>query len=141
MTSPSVIDASITLAWCFRDEAAPYAAVVRSLLRRSPAMAPGVWPLEIANALIVGERRRRLSEHQIVWFLAVLESLVIEIDDHAGMTLLGPPLALARQQSLSACDASYLELADQRGLPFATQDRRLRVAAERIGVEVVRGIP
>jgi len=51
LTSPFVINASITLAWCFRDEATPYAAAVRSLLRRSTGMVPSVWPLEIANAI------------------------------------------------------------------------------------------
>jgi hypothetical protein len=36
----------------------------------------------------------------------------------------------------SAYDASYLELAMRRGLPFATKDEPLRKAAEEIGVGI-----
>nr|MDP9471767.1 type II toxin-antitoxin system VapC family toxin [Chloroflexota bacterium] len=54
---------------------------------------------------------------------------------------LGSVLGLSREQGLSAYDASYLELAAREGLPLATQDSRLRVAAERIGVEILAGPP
>jgi predicted nucleic acid-binding protein len=43
-------------------------------------------------------------------------------------------LSLARGHNLTAYDAAYLELAIRRGLPMATIDRKLRTAAEPVGV-------
>lgn len=49
----------------------------------------------------------------------------------------GPVVTLARAHNLTAYDASYLELALRRGLPLASQDRRFRDAARRIGIALV----
>ena len=38
---------------------------------------------------------------------------------------------------LSSYDAAYLELATRYGLPIATQDAALRVAAQLVGLEIV----
>ena len=45
---------------------------------------------------------------------------------------------LAREQSLSTYDASYLALAMRQGLPLATQDARLSAAAMRSSMPLVR---
>jgi len=44
---------------------------------------------------------------------------------------------LAREQGLTAYDASYLDLAMREGLPLATQDDDLRAAAARVGVPLI----
>jgi predicted nucleic acid-binding protein len=44
--------------------------------------------------------------------------------------------ALAKQYTLSAYDAAYLELAQRRGMGLATLDRHLILAARKAGVEV-----
>ena len=46
-------------------------------------------------------------------------------------------MALPRGHNLSAYDAAYLELAIRRGLPLATIDRKLRTAAEAVGVALL----
>jgi predicted nucleic acid-binding protein len=46
---------------------------------------------------------------------------------------------LARKTSLTAYDASYLELALRHGVPLATLDTRLRLAAEHLRVPVMDG--
>ena len=46
-----VIDASITLAWCFADEPSDTADRVLGRLVRDVAVVPSIWPLEIANGL------------------------------------------------------------------------------------------
>jgi predicted nucleic acid-binding protein len=91
----------------------------------------------VANTLVVGERRGRMTQGQVARFVQTLRSLPIEVDDQTWAVIVNPVMALARQENLSAYDASYLELAARRGLPLATQDSRLRAAADRIGVELV----
>lgn len=46
-------------------------------------------------------------------------------------------VALADRHRLTIYDATYLELAIRRGLPLATLDQELRVAAEREGVPLL----
>jgi len=48
-------------------------------------------------------------------------------------------LALARTNSLSSYDASYLDLAMRKGLPLATLDNRLIEAARKVGVFILAG--
>jgi hypothetical protein len=57
-----VLDCSVTLAWFFKDEADPYAKAVRKALIDVGAVVPALWPLEVPNVLVLGERRRRCAE-------------------------------------------------------------------------------
>ncbi|HEY5230790.1 MAG TPA: type II toxin-antitoxin system VapC family toxin, partial [Galbitalea sp.] len=59
-----VIDTSLAMAWCFEDEATPPTEAVLDRLREDQAVVPAIWPLEIANVLLVAERRGRLTEAQ-----------------------------------------------------------------------------
>jgi predicted nucleic acid-binding protein len=129
-----VIDASVTLAWALEDEPNDYADRIFRRLPDEPAVVSSVWPLEIANGLLVAERRSRVSSAEASRVHAILEDLPIAIDSLSLDIALGPILALARSEDLSAYDASYLELAMREGFPLATVDDRLRAAAVRVGV-------
>ncbi len=131
---PFVLDASITLAWCFEDESSPYADYVLELLTADTALAPAIWPLEVANALCVAERRRRLLPADTVRFAELLSSLPIEVQGTTLERALGGIMQIARERSLSSYDAAYLDLAMLRGLSLATADERLATAASRLGV-------
>ena len=72
-----VLDCSVTMAWCFDDEATPYTEGVRDSLADMRAVVPSLWPLEVANATIVGERRKRLDEARSTRFFALLSGLPI----------------------------------------------------------------
>ncbi len=98
---------------------------------------PTIWPLEIANTLLVSERRGRLTLATSTRFMRTLIDLSITVDDRTSDVALDSVLAFGREYGLSTCDASYLELAARSGLPLATQDARLRMAAERAGVDVL----
>ena len=130
-----VIDASVTMAWCFEDEATPASERVLDRLAQEQAAVPAIWPLEIANVLLVAERRKRLSEAQVRRFLDLLTQLPIEIDDTP--TDADTVVAVGRRHGLSAYDASYLVLAERRGLALATLDDRLAAAARDAGVPLV----
>jgi predicted nucleic acid-binding protein len=133
---PFVVDASVTLSWCFEDEAAGYAERALEALADDVALVAGVWPYEVANGLVVAERRGRILPAQTMRFLTLLSALPIEIDVAdmpAGLASLVP---IARDHGLSAHDAAYLEVAARRGLPMVTLDEQLRLAARRAGVPV-----
>lgn len=134
---PIVLDASVTMAWCFADEATAYTEAVFDRLRNDGAVVPAIWPLEVANVLLIGERRQRLSELQRVRFVHVLRALPITVDVGALSEAFGAVLAIGREHGLSAYDAAYLELAMREGLPLATQDERLVAVARLVGVTLV----
>jgi predicted nucleic acid-binding protein len=129
-----VLDASLALAWFFKDEADPYADRVAARLPFARAAVPAIWRLEVANAVLMGERRQRSTEAQAVQWLTYLGSLPIAVDDETNDRAWGAALGLARAHHLSVYDAAYLELALRRGLPLATLDGRLRAAAATAGV-------
>ena len=132
-----VIDASVTLAWVFVDEWSEFTDALLGQLPQTRAVVPLIWLLEIANALTVAERRRRIARADSDRFIAELLGLPIEVDDGSLAPAFGTVLALARQTGLSVYDASYLELAQRRGLPLATQDRRLAAAAAQLEIPLV----
>jgi predicted nucleic acid-binding protein len=129
-----VLDCSVTMAWVFADEDDPYAVSVRDRLEDDVAIVPAVWPLEVGNALLVAERRRRVSRAEALRFVEILHQLPIDVDATPTLAALDDLLQIARDTELSAYDAGYLELAATHGLPLATTDKGLRRAARRLGV-------
>lgn len=81
--------------------------------------------LEVANALLVAERRAVIQPEQSDNFLRKLAALRILMDPIASDLTQPRLLALARQHLLSAYDTSYLELALRREARSASFDRRL----------------
>ena len=131
-----VLDTSVTMAWCFEDESSAAAIEILGSLTRRQAVVPAPWPAEVASALWVGERRRRITPAETRRFLALLEGLNIQVDEPLSYARLGEVLAIAREQRISPYDASFLELAIREALPLATIDRVLRKAAEDSGIRV-----
>lgn len=131
-----VLDSSITLAWSFEDESDPYADSVLDQLATTHALVSSIWPLEVANALLMGERRKRSTEAETIKWTGILGALPIRIDDETNAYAWGETLNLARGHGLTTYDASYLELAIRRGLPLATLDDKLIVAAKAIGIDL-----
>jgi predicted nucleic acid-binding protein len=133
-TDRFVLDGSLALSWYFADETDPYADAVALGLVAREAVVPSLWRLEIANALIVGERRKRSTQSQASVFIGRLEVLPIVIDEETDARAWGETIRLARAHTLSAYDAAYLELAMRRGLPLASLDGQLKAAAAAVGV-------
>jgi predicted nucleic acid-binding protein len=121
-----VLDASVAASWAFPDEGQPQAALALGAMRHDEALVPSLWWFEVWNVLVVSERRRRIVEADTRAFLHALSRLAVTVDHSPDETAL---LALARRHQLSAYDAAYLELAQRRGLPLATLDAALAVAA------------
>jgi len=131
-----VVDNSVVMSWCFKDETNNYADTVLDRLTESAAVVPSIWPLEVVNVLLVAERQKRLSESDSIRFLTLLSQLPIVVEyEHSEM--MKELLALARSNNLSSYDASYLDLAMRKGVPIATLDNKLIEAARRIDVPVL----
>jgi predicted nucleic acid-binding protein len=101
-------------------------------------IAPGIWPLEVANALLVAERRKRISVAQVTALLGRIVQLPVSVEAIEPDRAFSQVLSVARQHQLTEYDAAYLELALRKGLPFATLDDRLRQAARKAGIRLVR---
>ncbi|MGH7901799.1 MAG: type II toxin-antitoxin system VapC family toxin [Thermodesulfobacteriota bacterium] len=133
-----IIDNSVVMSWCFKDESNKYADIVLDNLQKSSAVVPPVWPLEVANVLLVAERRKRLTEADSMRFLTLLNQLPITVEEGESEEMMLRTLSLAREYRLSSYDASYLDLAMRKGLAIATLDKGLRAAAQKTEVPIFR---
>ena len=129
-----VLDNSIVMAWSFADETSVYADAVLNRLTAVRTIVPMLWPLEVANALLMGERRKRSTEAETIRWIGILNRLPIDIDDETNARAWNDTLALARGHKLSVYDAAYLELGIRLRLPLATLDEPLKSAAITVGV-------
>jgi len=137
MSEIFVIDNSVVMTWCFKDEENPYADDILDSLENATAYVPSIWPLEVGNVLLVAERKKRLSEADSIRFIALLTELPIIIEQESPERMIKEIFALARKHELSSYDASYLDLAMRKGLPIATLDNNLIDAAKRSQVPIV----
>lgn len=129
-----VVDASVALAWGLPDQRSPYADSVLEGMAGGPVLAPGIWSVEIANGLLMAERRKRIAPTSVSAFLRFLDQLGVVREPFQGGGLPVGVVDLAREHGLTAYDAVYLELAVRRRLPLATLDKKLAAAARRAGV-------
>ncbi len=130
-----VIDASLALAWGLPDETSPQADRFLSRVSGKDVLwVPSLWWYEVANALILAERRKRLTEADGIQLRELYGLLPIKTDTITGSEMMERLRTLARLYNLSAYDATYLELALRRGLRLATLDQNLRSAAQKAGL-------
>lgn len=134
-----VADASVAVAWVHPAQATPEtAALLEAVADGAVLTVPAIWPLEVANALIVLVRRRKLTEKDRRTALGWLRALRLEVDHEAAGVALTTLSEMATTSGLSVYDASYLELARRRKLPLGCKDGPLRNAARRAGVMLAR---
>ena len=131
-----VLDASVTLAWYFEGESNAYADAIADRFPAVQAIVPAIWPLEVANAVVMGERRNRGTVLTASQWATYLTALPIAVDEPLLRRAFNEILTIARDRILSVYDASYLELAIRSGLPIASLDTKLRAAAAALGVRI-----
>nr|VFJ89531.1 MAG: Predicted nucleic acid-binding protein, contains PIN domain [Candidatus Kentron sp. LFY]VFK17410.1 MAG: Predicted nucleic acid-binding protein, contains PIN domain [Candidatus Kentron sp. LFY] len=139
-----VIDASMALAWLFQREKAEQIVCAEHVLLSivgAKSLVPSLWYTEVANALLVGERRLVVTRAQVVDYLGKLSRLPITMDDTLPAHRRDQVMALAREHELSAYDATYLELALRTDAVMATFDGKLMGAMRRAGGLVFCDIP
>jgi predicted nucleic acid-binding protein len=137
-TKRLALDASVAVAWCFEDEKTRFAEIVLDMVSSGTvAFAPAIWPLEVANALLVAERRERISTAQVTALLQRISKLPIVVEPIPTSRAFGQILYVAREYALTEYDASYVELASRAAVPLATLDVKLRRAARSAGITLV----
>jgi predicted nucleic acid-binding protein len=138
--SQFVLDASVALAWVLDNPVPVYALGVRQqMFNGKRGLVPALWHLEIANGLATAERRGDLSAADVEDALdQILATATSKLDTEINLVPAGEGLANARAFQLTAYDAVYLELARREGLPLATLDKRLRAAAAKAGVALLK---
>lgn len=131
-----VLDCSLTMAWVFADEATETTDRLLDALTDGRAFVPALWPVEVANVLLVATRRGRISETDWPRIRRNLDALPIRIDPASISHIWHGVLDVALAHDLSVYDAMYLELAIRMRLPLATLDGALAAAGRTSGLEV-----
>lgn len=98
---------------------------------------PAHWWIELANGLLMAERRKRITPAGLAEALAFVRSFPLEVDTETDARVFGDTLMLARKHNLTIYDAAYLELAVRLGSTLATVDKALARAAKVVGVELL----
>ena len=131
MITPSKTERELAIG----DEATPYTNAVRAALATERAAVPALWPLEVANVLLMSERRKRSTQAKATQWLRFLTALPIAVDTPPPGLAFDSIIGLARSHKLTAYDAAYLELAMRLGVPLAAKDDALKNAAQAIVTE------
>ena len=130
-----VLDASVTMAWCFEDQGTHFSeSVLAALKKEAIPVAPSIWMYEVLNVLALAQKKDLLDKTTATTFWnEVSKAVVLEnIDARAPHKILD----LCERHKLTAYDAAYLELALREGMPLATLDKDLKKAAQAAGARL-----
>jgi predicted nucleic acid-binding protein len=134
-----VIDGSTALGFLLSDEQPDLALKVLAAMENgAPTIVPAHWWVEVANGLIMAERRKRASQADIAEAFNLVAALPVVTDDETAQRSVSDTAALARQYGLTIYDAAYLELAMRRGAKLASTDGDLVKAAKTAGVAIFK---
>ena len=132
-----MVDASVAVGWVHPAQAtAQTAAMLDAIADGASLEVPALWPVEVANALVVLVRRRKVTENERKIGLGWLRGLPLRIDQEMASLAFSRLSELAVAHQLSVYDAAYLDLAQRRKLALGCKDGPLRKAARRAGVSL-----
>jgi len=130
--SAFVLDASYALTWCFPDRATANtdATLKRMEAHVDSAIVPWVW-LEMGNALGKAVVKGKVSLPRA---LEIWEEWLLLPIRQVAIGNIPQLLQLAVKHNLSTYDTCYLQAALVSNLPLATNDQKLKLAAEASGM-------
>lgn len=127
----------MTIGWVHPSQGTPQtAAMLDAIAEGATIEVPALWPVEVANALAVLARRRKLTENERQTALGWLRGLPVRVDHEMASLAFSRLSELALDHHLSVYDAAYLELAERRKLVLGCKDGPLRKAAKARGVSL-----
>lgn len=123
MTRAFVADASVAVGWVHPGQTTKSTtAMLDAIADGATLEVPALWPLEVANALLVLVRRRKLTEADRQAGLGWLAGLRLRLDHEMAPLAWSRLSELAAAHHLSVYDAAYLELAQRRKLVLGCKD-------------------
>ena len=136
MSAGFVVDASVGFSWVHRDQAtAQTDELLHEVASGAIVVVPSFWFLEMANVLLMAQRRRILTAPQRKAALEKLTAMQFTVDEEAARNALDHISRLAEEHGLTVYDAVYLEVALRRRIPLASRDEALRSACKRCGLQ------
>ena len=135
-----VLDSSVALAWYLPRQQTARTDALMHRTAEEGALTTSLWPIEVANVLLIYERRGQMTTAERMGAIAFYTSIPIEMDDQTTAHAWSTAFELALAHKLTVYDAGYLELSLRSGLPLATLDHALSKAASSLGVPVL-GFP
>jgi predicted nucleic acid-binding protein len=109
-----VIDASITMAWCFEDEARPAVEDVLDQVVEDNAVVPSIWRFEVGKALQMAIRRKRIDEIFRDDVLAKLLAMPISIDPETDAHVWATALRLSERFGLRTLNSPSVAICHWR---------------------------
>jgi predicted nucleic acid-binding protein len=138
LSASFVVDASVGFAWVYPGQATLETDQwLKEVAAGATVIVPALWYLEMANVLLIAQRRHRLTAIQRQAALEKLTAMQFTVDEEGTRHAFGKTSQLAEQYGLTIYDATYLELALRRSLPLATRDGSLRTAAKQCGAKTL----
>ena len=138
MSASFAVDASVGFAWVYPGQATSETdGLLREVAAGATVIVPALWYLEMANVLLIAQRRHRLTAVQRQAALEQLMAMQFTVDEEGTRQAFIKTSELAEKHGLTIYDATYLELALRRSLPLATRDAALKTAARQCGVKAL----
>lgn len=125
-----ILDSSVVIAWLMPDEQAGEADLAVAEAMVHGADVPALFALEVANAMMMNVRRKRIGLDAALAGLADLATLDIRPEVAPTPETLQTIATVAANHRVSAYDAAYLELARRLRGSLATLDGDLKTAAK-----------
>jgi predicted nucleic acid-binding protein len=133
-----VIDSSVGFAWVHPDQATTATEqLLDEVANGATVVVPVLWFVEMANGLLVLQRRKRITSTERRTALQTLSDLPLVVDEEAGRAAFHKTSEFAEKHGLMVYDATYLEVAVRRKLSLATRDSALQTAAKRCGLGIL----
>jgi predicted nucleic acid-binding protein len=133
-----VIDSSVGFAWVHPDQATTATdKLLDDVANGAIVVVPVLWFVEMANGLLVLQRRRKITPAERRTALQTLSDLTLVVDEEAGRAAFRKTSELAEKHGLTVYDATYLEVAVRRKLSIATRDSALKAAAKHCGLRIL----
>ena len=134
-----VFDSSFVGALIIPDEMNPRAKEIRAVIGEDEDIfIPQLFWYEIANIFKNLIRRKRFTIDEVNQLFPLLVAIRFSEDSETGIDYFKRLLRLCNDYNLSSYDAAYLELAGRKKATLCTMDDKLRLAAKRYGLQVLR---
>jgi predicted nucleic acid-binding protein len=133
-----VLDASVSIAWCFEDETTDeIKRVFRRLSTGDSAIVPAHWPIEVSNGLLLAQRRKRISPNLRSQYWDQFSELPINVDRPLDTSDVKRVLTISEKHGLTTYDGAYVDLALRQAAGLASLDTSMTRAAKAEGVALL----